>query len=208
MDAYLVRHAEDRAAGEGRFGDESLTRTGLEQARRLADALAGVEFRSCLSSPLKRAVETAELLVKGRELAIELDANLSEGSVGELSGLSHEEAARRYPDDFRVGRTVVARLAAASRTAPGGESRSAFLSRARAAASRLERELTLDAGPVLVVSHGGILNYVLQLMLQIPVRDQVPFGFDHAGVVRIRGYREAPSFGPFSMLRFSAMGVE
>jgi len=136
---------------------------------------------------------------------MEISPNLSEGAIGELAGLSWPEGARRFPDDFRTGRTVVARLAAARRTAPGGETHEAFLARAADAARRLRSELAVDDDPLLVVSHGGLLNYALQYLMEVPVRDEVPFGFDHCGVVRLVSHREAPDFGPFPMLRFSSM---
>jgi broad specificity phosphatase PhoE len=204
VEIYLVRHAEDRAAREGRFGDEGLTPAGKQQARALAEALRAVEFGACLSSPFKRALETAEILVEGREIPIRLDPDLAEGSPGDLAGLSVAEASRRYPEDFRVGRTVVARLAAAGRTAPGGETRAAFLNRAEAASRLVVQELERGNSSVLVVAHGGLLNYLLQILLRMPVRDEVPFGFENCGVLRILGYREPPGFGPFPMLRFGA----
>lgn len=202
MAVLLVRHAEDLAAAERRFGDERLSARGVEQARALARSFAGISLRGCLASPLDRARETANLVLEGRELPVEISPNLAEGAIGNLGGLSFEQGAQRYPLDFQRGRTVVARLAAMGRTAPGGESREQFLGRADAVAKRLAREVAAPADPLLVVSHGGLLNYALQILLGLPVRDEVPFGFDHCGVLRIVGYREEPDFGGFPMLRF------
>ncbi|MBW2279571.1 MAG: histidine phosphatase family protein [Deltaproteobacteria bacterium] len=205
MAVYLVRHAEDRAAAELRFGDQGLTERGVEQARDLAAGFAGVSLRGCLVSPLVRAAETAEILLEGRDLAVEISPSLAEGETGELTGLSFADAARRYPRDFERGHSVVARLAASGRTAPGGESRDAFVARAAQVRKRLERELQSEGDSLLVVSHGGLLNYALQQLLGMPVRDEVPFGFDHCGVLRLVNYREPPGFGSFPMLRFAPL---
>ena len=202
VEIYLVRHAEARTTGADRFADTGLTATGLSQARKLAEALHEVEFAACLSSPLRRSRETAELLVEGRDIPLRVDPSLAEGLPGELTGLSESEARARYPDDFRLGTTVVARIASMGRTAPGGETRVAFLERAEAAAQSVQRELEACDSRVLVVTHGGLANYLLQLLLRMPARDEVPFGFDHCGLVRLLYYREAPGFGPFPMLRF------
>jgi broad specificity phosphatase PhoE len=202
MAVLLVRHAEDRAAAERRFGDEGLTATGLDQARSLARSFAGVSLRGCWVSPLARARETAEIVLDGRPVPVEITPNLAEGATGDLGGLSFDEAAQRYPRDFQRGRTVVARVAAAGRTAPGGESREAFVARAADIAARLAREVEVAGDPLLVVSHGGLLNYALQILFGLEVRDSVPFGFDHCGAVRVVGYREEPDMGPFPMLRF------
>jgi broad specificity phosphatase PhoE len=56
-----------------------------------------------------------------------------------------------------------------------------------------------------VVSHGGILNYAIQVLLGLPVQDLVPFGFDNCGVARLIWYGEQPGFGPFPMLRFASL---
>ena len=150
MAVLLVRHAEDRAAAERRFGDEGLTAKGIGQARALARSFAGVSLRGCWVSPLARARQTAEIVLEGRELPVEISPSLAEGAVGELDGLSFDEGARRYPRDFQRGRTVVARLLAMGRTAPGGESRAAFLGRAvevaglRSDGAALPLELTVE----------------------------------------------------------------
>ncbi len=202
MEVYLVRHAEDRAARERRFGDEGLTPRGERQARRLAAALRAVPFTRCLCSPLRRARETARLLLDARDVPLVVDPSFAEGSAGDLHGIAIEEGAARYPEDFRLGDTVVPRLAASDRTAPGGEDRTSFLRRVEAAAASVCRSLEVSDGPVLVISHGGLLNYLLQQVLRMPLRDEVPFGFEHCGVVKLVRYREDPGFGPFAMLHF------
>jgi probable phosphoglycerate mutase len=204
---YLVRHAEDLAHREGRLGDEDLSSEGRRQARALGARLSKVELRACLVSPLRRAGETARLVLEGREVPLEVDPNLAEGALGELEGLDRDDAGRRYPEDFRLGQGVVERIAATGRTAPGGESRDAFLARARAASQRVEQELA-SQGNVLVIAHGGLLNYLLQILLQIPLRDQVPFGFEHSGLVALRRAGTASAYGPFVSLRFGLQGAD
>ena len=202
VEVWLVRHGEDLAKRESRFGDEGLTDRGREQARRLAAALREVGFESCHTSPLRRAVETARILVEGRDVSPQLDPDLAEGSLGALEGLGFDVAEQRFPEFFARGRSVVPRLAATGHTAPRGESRDDFLARARRAQVLVDRLLARGEGRALVVSHGGLLNYLLQLIVALKPRDDVPFGFEECGVVRILSYREEPGFGPFPMLRF------
>ncbi len=207
MEIYLVRHAEDRARAAERFGDEGLSERGRDQAGELGRALSDVPFHLCYCSTLLRARETAEVALEGRDVPIEFRADFAEGSVGRLEGLSFADARSRYPEDFRLGRSVVARLAASGRTATGGEERSAFLERVDRALD-LVRSLLADEreGPVLVVSHGGLLNYLLQRLLSMSVRDEVPFGFDYCAGLHVRSYGEDPGFGPFPMLRSLPIG--
>lgn len=201
---YLVRHCEDRAASEGRLGDEGLTPRGERQARRVGAALRDVPFARCLCSPLRRARESASLILEGREVPVGVEPCLAEGSTGALEGLSIERARALHPRHFSLGATLVPRLAATDETAPGGESRAAFQARVAQAEERVRSDLERGSAPLLVVSHGGLLNYLLQRLLGVPLRDEVPFGFDHGGVAKLLQYREDPGFGPFVMARFAA----
>jgi len=201
VELFLVRHAaiDD---GEPRRADPELSELGRSQARALAAKLAGERFDACLASPLQRAVETARLLVEGRGLEPELHPCLAEGAFGALDGLTRAEARARHSTHFRLGSTVLARLAATGETGPGGESRAAFLARAREACALLREPLFHPTARVLVVSHGGLLAWLVTLLLGHEPRDGASIGFEHCGVARVIAYAEPPAFGPFAMLRF------
>jgi phosphohistidine phosphatase len=69
MDFYLIRHADAQALGEGNIQEDSdrpLTKTGLDQCGPLAAALVrhGVKLDHVVSSPLLRARQTAEEMLK------------------------------------------------------------------------------------------------------------------------------------------------
>jgi len=207
MSVWLVRHAQDLGASEGRFGDLGLSDPGRRQARELGERLAKLPFRACLMSPLRRAGETTHLLLAGREVPVEVDPDLAEGSLGALTGLSREQARLRHPADFRLGDGVIERIAASGRTAPGGETRDAFLARAQRASERVARELHADT-PLLLVSHGGLLNYLLQILLGVPLRDEVPFAFEHAGVAVLRPKGGGAQRAPHVSLHFGVQGAD
>jgi phosphohistidine phosphatase len=82
MRLVLVRHAE-AAPGEP-DEDRSLTPRGREQSRELAARLAreGVHPDALLTSPLRRARETAELLGEALGVVPEPDGRLAPGATG------------------------------------------------------------------------------------------------------------------------------
>jgi broad specificity phosphatase PhoE len=204
VELYLVRHGAVEPNEAMLRADPSLSPIGRAQAEALAARLASVRFHRCLVSPLVRAQETARALLTGRNVAAETHACLAEGAYGALDGLEPQEARRRHPESFRFGRTVLARLAATGRTAPGGETRAEFLARARVALALLREPLFDPTARVLVVSHGGLLAFLVALLLGHEPRDDATYGFDYCAVARVESYREAPAYGPFAMLRFSA----
>jgi broad specificity phosphatase PhoE len=204
MEVFLVRHGAVEHDAARLRGDPPLSELGRGQARALAERLRDTHFDRCLVSPLVRAQETAQLLTFGRAIPLETHACLAEGSYGALDGMERGSELARYPEHFRLGRTVIPRLAATGETAPGGESRSGFLARAQASHALVAAALADPTARVLVVSHGGLLAYLIQLLLGHEPRDQVTIGFDFCGVARVLSYREEPAFGPFAMLHFAA----
>lgn len=201
MELYLVRHG---AVGEATVlrANPPLSEQGRAQAQALAAQLAPIRFDRCLVSPLVRAQETARALVAGRGLALETHACLAEGSHGALDGLAPDEARRRHPEFYRLGRTVLPRLAATGRSAPGGETREEFIERARGALALVREPLFDPSARALVVSHGGLLSFLIALLLGHEPRDEASYGFDNCAFARLIAYREEPAYGPFAMLHF------
>ena len=183
-------------------GDPALSEHGRAQARALGFRLRETSFDVCLVSPLRRAQQTARLLVEGRAIPTETHACLSEGAFGALDGLARGTELERHAEFYRLGRTVLPRLAAAGSTAPGGETRAEFLARAKVAQTLVTKPLFDPSARVLVVSHGGLLAYLIQLLLGHEPRDDATIGFEFCGVARVTAYREEPAYGPFAMLRF------
>lgn len=92
MKLILVRHGEtywnEEKRVQGGDSDIELNDTGFEQARKLATFLRNEPIATILSSPLKRAIATAEVIASHHQLPIKIDERLSELKVGELEGVS------------------------------------------------------------------------------------------------------------------------
>jgi len=88
----LVRHGETHwnkdGLVQGADSDIELNDTGLEQARRLAAFLKNEPLVGVLSSPLRRAITTAEVIASQHQLSVEIDQGLKELKVGDLEGTS------------------------------------------------------------------------------------------------------------------------
>ena len=151
----LLRHAESEwnAAGlwQG-WADPPLSPAGETHATGAGRLLRSHGFTAAESSDLRRARRTAELVSAAIGLPdpVGITPDLREYDVGDWSGLTRAEIERRWPggiDDWRHNR-----LAAT----PGGESRQAFLLRVVAAVTRIGS--ADPSGPVLVITHGGVIS--------------------------------------------------
>ena len=97
----LIRHGESTWNVEHRLPGQlpgiELTATGRAQAQRLAKALTVLPLSAIISSPLARAVETAEYLAQGRVLPIQLEPALMDIELGHWSGQNRDELFQRDP---------------------------------------------------------------------------------------------------------------
>jgi len=87
----LVRHGETHWNKDGLIqggdSDIELNDTGLEQAGKIAAFLKNESIIAILSSPLQRAVATAEVIASQHQLSVEIDQGLKELKVGDLEGI-------------------------------------------------------------------------------------------------------------------------
>ncbi|MFF4318717.1 histidine phosphatase family protein [Streptomyces sp. NPDC001568] len=163
----LLRHGETALTPQGRISgsggsDPALSETGLRQAEAAARRLAergGV--RAVVSSPLRRAQQTAEAAGRHLGLEVQVDEGLVEADFGAWEGLTFAEVRERHPDDLAAWR-------ASPDVAPGGTGET-FSAVARRSALARDRLLARYPGQtVLVVSHVGVLRTLLRLALGAP----------------------------------------
>ena len=96
MQIYILRHGETalnaKGVMQGRL-DEPLNQSGRELAALTGKAIKGIHFDRCISSPLCRARETAELGLResGNAPSMELDDRIQEIDFGDLEGKNLSE---------------------------------------------------------------------------------------------------------------------
>jgi probable phosphoglycerate mutase len=100
----LARHGETDWNRDNRFqghADPPLNRLGREQAKVLAEALAGDPVTAIYTSPLRRAAETAEIMAAAHGLRAEPVDGLREVDVGSWQGLTRDDIEGRFPEQFQ-----------------------------------------------------------------------------------------------------------
>lgn len=176
-EVWLVRHGETEWSRDGRHTsvtDVPLTAAGEQVATKLHDRLRGVDFSAVLTSPRRRARETATLA--GHPDA-DVDPDLVEWDYGDLEGRTTKEIRETLP-----GWSIW------SGPVPGGES-------ADEVSTRLDRVVVrcraVD-GRVLVFGHGHSLRALAARWLGLPVPDGRLLRLDTA-TISVLGYEhESP----------------
>lgn len=98
---FLIRHGETEWNKEEIFRgtvDVPLNSTGTEQARRICQALCDRGIELVLSSPLRRAVETARPLAERLRIPVTVVNQFADMNYGEWQTLSRSEVEERYPE--------------------------------------------------------------------------------------------------------------
>lgn len=104
---YIVRHGQSEANAQGRYGmDSDLTEKGREQAKETAEKFKDVHFDAVFSSPLKRAKDTAAIIAKEHNLAVNTREALRERKEGAIDGRLYEEMREELKDLYEMRYTV------------------------------------------------------------------------------------------------------
>lgn len=160
VEVILARHGEtDWNVGEVFRGraDVELNGTGLRQADLLGEYLSGEKIDFIYSSPLKRAVQTAEAVARPHALEVDVVQDLIDIDFGEWQGLSLREVEEKYPELYRDWRDTPEQV-----RVPGGESLEDV--RRRAVPFVEDAVMRCGEGKIAFISH-RVVNKVLICML-------------------------------------------
>ena len=164
MKMYIIRHGQTpwnaRKCLQGR-SDVDLNENGIYLAELTGKALRDVTFDLAFTSPLIRALHTAQCILAGREVPIIEDERLIEISFGIYEGCCYAEENRQVPQQwienfFHAPQDYVA--------APGGESLDDVEKRTRDFMEDICSRNELQDKTILVSTHGcalrGLLNSI------------------------------------------------
>lgn len=167
MRLILVRHGETEhnrgGVTLGRF-DAPLNERGIAQARAVASSFRRTPD-AIYASPLRRALDTAQMIGAEAGVAVAIDDGLVEMDVGEMEHLNGGELRERYPEFLRAwlsGEAGDARM-------PGGETLAEVQERAWGAIERMRADHA--NGQVVAVTHNFVILTLVCRALGLPVSE-------------------------------------
>lgn len=159
----ILRHGETDYNRQGRYQgstDTELNEEGLIQARQAAVDLKQTPIDRIISSPLKRALDTARIIAEAAEVEVETIAEFAERNMGVFEGMTRDEIVARYPEynGWMVTRQIYA-------APPQGESLLDF-------SIRLTKGLDILRGydcqkNILLVCHGGVARSIHGILRRV-----------------------------------------
>ena len=156
---YYVRHGQTEYNVEGRMQgwcDSPLTEKGIADAYTAREKLKEVDLDRAFCSPLKRCMDTCDIILEGRHMDVSYMDGLKEHNFGSFEATVEKENRSiinrirfELDDDFRPY---------------GGEWGQDFRKRIRETFEEIY-DLCEDQDEVLVVSHGAVFLYALEVLM-------------------------------------------
>ena len=186
MKLYIIRHGQTEWNIQKRlqgWNNSDLTQKGIDDAAKLAERLKDIDFTHIYSSNQKRAVETAKILRKDRDIDIvELDG-LKEIGFGKWEGMEMDDLLNKYKDEFDIflnkPHLYEARL--------DGESYQDIFKRVE---SSLEAILKTGGRNILMVSHGVTIKILTAVIKEIPIEEIYTIGINKGTALNICQVKE------------------
>jgi broad specificity phosphatase PhoE len=193
-EVFMIRHGQTDSNAAGLVHgvtDVPLNEHGIRQAALVAQRVKVIdELGSLHSSPLQRALVTAQAISSGIGLKPRLHPGLAEMDFGAAEGLVLDEILKLFPETLARFMDVEdddARF-------PDGESRREFHARVR---KTLDRIVSSHSGErILVVAHGGVIGSAVSQILGENPNDWQRYSVDNCSVTHI----ELATTGPIAHL--------
>ena len=180
---YIMRHGRtdwnDRHKLQGRT-DIPLNDEGRRMAEKAALEYAGVRLDVCWCSPLIRARETAEIVLRGRDVPVFYDDRLREMSFGEYEGLENSFSIPDCPVNV-----IFQHPEAYTASVGGAETFEELFARTGEFLREVIDPLLKQEKDVLIVGHGAMNLSIISQIRRLPRKDFWSVGIENCKMVRL-----------------------
>ena len=184
----LLRHGQTPLSIEKRFsgvGDPSLTEVGLAQAAAAAERLRDSTASVIITSPLRRAQQTAAAVASVLGVDVVTEPGFQETDFGDWDGYTFGEVREKWPAEMDAW------LSSTAVAPPNGESFDATAVRVRKARDKM---LAAHGGKtVVIVSHVTPIKTLLRIALEAPATSLYRMHLDLACLSNIQWFADGPA---------------
>ncbi len=168
---YLIRHGQTNYNKQSRLQgqtDIDLNEQGRLLAGITGEALKNVKFDYVISSPLTRAMETARIIIREKEVPIIAEARVQEIGFGDYEGLCFGIEGYNIPNpNFKYFFTAPEQY----QVPPHGESFDDIIKRTGEFLHELINTSEFQNKTILVSTHGCALKAILANIRKVPVSE-------------------------------------
>jgi len=163
------------------YSDIGMSDAGHRQVEKLRDRLVNEKIDAVYSSDLRRTLDTAEVILAGREVEVVACPELRECNYGSCEGLTFGEINTNYPDvaEKCINFTLDLEF-------PEGESFKEFIERASRFLDRLDKHAPSET--ILIASHNGPLKVLVLRLLGMDMEHWWQIRIDTASLTIVETY--------------------
>jgi len=181
LELILIRHGEtDSNIRRSYLGwtDVELNEIGISQVQSLTNRIKGTKIDKIFTSPLKRTLQTAEIINENYKIDIEYSEGLKERNFGIWDDLTYEEMTQSYPTecDEWVKDWIKYRIKGGESAVDAYERTAAFLD------GLVEKNAD---GVFMLITHLGTIRFILAHLLNLGIENSWRFRVDNASVTKI-----------------------
>ena len=181
LELILIRHGETDSNIRGSYlgwTDIELNKTGIGQVRILRDRLKNTKIDKIYSSPLKRAMQTADIINENYGLDIVYTDGLKERNFGIWDDLTIEEMKQRYPSEYNawIGDWIKYPIA------KGESAIEAYNRSAQFVRDLIDRN---NEGVFMLVTHLGTIRFLLAYLMDLGIESSWHFRVDNASITKV-----------------------
>lgn len=180
---YIMRHGETDWNAQHKIQGRTnipLNGRGIKMAAEAAKKCANVHFDICYCSPLSRARQTADIVLKGRDVPIIEDNRLSEMSFGVCEGLENSFPTKEgvmgvfftHPENYIPPE--------------GGESFEELFARTGEFVDEVVEPLLSQGKDVLIVGHGAMNSSIICKIKGIALKDFWGAGIESCKLIKLK----------------------
>lgn len=180
---YIMRHGRtdwnEKHKLQGRT-DIPLNQDGIEMAEKARAEYADIHFDICYCSPLKRARQTAEIVLAGRNIPIITDDRLSEMCFGIYEGVENSFKDPDCPINtlfFSPEKYVV--------PVEGGESLQHLYARTGEFLEQVVKPQLAQGRDILIVGHGVMNSSIVCQVKGIPIEKFWSAGIENCKLMKL-----------------------
>ena len=159
MKIYYVRHGQTdwnlERKMQGGGTEKALNETGIKQAQETREELENIKYDIVICSPMHRAMQTAEIINKGKNVQVTTDERIRERKLGKLEGHEITDEIEKRIWDYDLNYQI-----------PEGENLHDFEKRILEFLKEMKQKYSDKT--VLIVAHGGVAKVLKTHLYGMP----------------------------------------
>lgn len=181
QEIYLVRHGKiDWKNEKSYIGqlDLPLGKEGIEQSEGLRDFFSKIPLRNAYTSPLKRCVNTLDIILEERQIPKMMVEDFKEINMGDWDGKTFTEIMNNYPEAYKKRGLEIEGFAP-----PNGENFLELAQRVMPAFEKIAHDTSSGVNknePIIILAHAGVIRVIITKILGLDIKNifkwPIPYG--------------------------------